>query len=167
MAQIGVMRLLLVRRMQVRAEHLQHFFRPLPKPNRGARNALAHEPVAAVERGGPTVERIAVHGACGDGEGGQDDEPGAEDAAMVELGVGEDVARGGPDGEVVGVGPAFLQGDDVGYGLRAGDLVPDAGEARGAGGRDVFEAPAVEGEEVEFLWGDGGRGGVGHGVVVR
>ena len=147
----------------MRAEDLQYLFRTRAIADARARDALADIPVPAVESAGPAVEGVAVHRACDYGIRGQYDEPGAEDAAVVELGMGQDAARGGADGEVVGVGPAFLQRDDVRWWLRDGDLVPDLGEARGAEGGDVFEAPAVEGEEIEFLGGGVGRGWGGHG----
>jgi len=63
--------------------------------------------------------------------------------------VRQDVLCGFADGEVVFLGPAFLQAYDVGGRVEGGDLAADFCEARIAVFGDEFEAPAVEGEDTE------------------
>lgn len=61
----------------------------------------------------------------------------------------QDVFGDVSNGEIIFLGPAFLQADDLGrWGLR-GDLVGDFLQAGVAVGGEEFEAPAVEGEEAE------------------
>ena len=138
MTQIGVIGLSLVWGVEMRTENLQHIFRARSEADARACNALADEPITAVEGGGAAVKREAIHSACDDGVGGEDDEPRAEDAAVVELGVRQEGAGGRSDGEIIGVGPAFLEGDDVRGGFGSGDLAANLGEAGGARRRDVF-----------------------------
>lgn len=68
---------------------------------------------------------------------------------MVEFGVGEDVFRKAADGEVIFLGPAFLEADDVRSWNGGGDAVADFHEALVAKGGKVLEAPAVESKDVE------------------
>lgn len=72
---------------------------------------------------------------------------------MIVFAVGEDGAGGVADGEVVCAGPAFLEGYDAGPRGGGGELDADLGEAGGAVGGEVEEAPAVESDHVELGWG--------------
>jgi hypothetical protein len=63
--------------------------------------------------------------------------------------VGEDVLGGFADGEEVFLCPALLQADNVGRRVEGGDLAADFCEAGTAVFGDVFEAPAVEGEDAQ------------------
>ena len=61
----------------------------------------------------------------------------------------QDVRGGFADREEVFLRPALLQADDIGRGVESGDLAADFCEAGVAVFRDVFEAPAVEGEDAQ------------------
>lgn len=130
-----------------------------PEAHAGTRHALADVPVAPPKGRRPAVERIAEHGAGLDGPAAQQGQAAAKGAAVVELAMGQNGGGGLADGAVVGLGPALLEADDVGRGVEEGELAADFREARRAEGRDVDEAPAVEGEEADL--GDGGVGGGG------
>jgi len=153
MAEIAIVGLTLIRCMQVRSEHLHNLAFPLSsntrKPDRSACHTFAYEPVTSEESCWAAIERIAHHGAFDDGEGGQDGETAAEDARVVEFGVGEDIFGEAADSEVVFLGPAFLEADDVGSWNGYGDAVADFEEALVAECGQVFEAPAVESKDVE------------------
>jgi len=153
MAEIAIVRLAFIRCMQVRSEYLHYLPFALSlssrKPDRSACNTFTYEPVAAEKSCWAAVERIPHHRAFDDGKGGQDGETAAEDAGVVKFGVGEDVFGEAADSEVVFLGPAFLETDDMGSWNGGRDAVADFEEALVAEGGEVFEAPAVEGEDVE------------------
>lgn len=127
MAEIAIVGLALIRSMKMRGEYLHNLAVPLSlgsgKLDRSACNTFAYEPVPAKESRWAAVEGIAHHGAFDDGEGGQDGETAAEDAGVVELGVGEDIIGEAADSEVVFLGPAFLEADNVGSWNCCGDAV--------------------------------------------
>ena len=134
--------------MQMRTKHLYHLcFPSIPNPR--TCHSLPHKPISPIKSGGAPVQRIAEHGALDDGPYGEDGEAAAEDTAVVELAVGEDVPCGAADGEVVSESPAFLQADDVWSRGGGGESAANSGEAGRSGGGDVLEAPAVEGEDVD------------------
>lgn len=64
------------------------------------------------------------------------------------------------DEVVVGADPAFLEGDYVGWRTVVRDSLSYGEQTGAAVGRDVFEAPTIEGENVQFwyklTWGGGG-----------
>lgn len=130
-------------------------------------NALTGVPVAAEKRRGAAVERVAPHVAVDNGPSGEDGEAGADDAAKVKLGVGEEVAGGIADGLVVGLDPALLEADDGRGRVGGGDLAANLGEAGLSLGGEGEEAPAVEGEEVDFVGGRGRHGGGGDGMSLE
>jgi hypothetical protein len=112
-------------------------------------NALPNIPIPPPKRRRVPIQGILEHGALFNRPAGQDGEPAAKRAAVIELAVGQDLAGAPADGAVVVLDPAFLEADDVRDGDLEGDLAADLVEARGAEGGDVEEAPAVEGEEVD------------------
>ena len=57
---------------------------------------------------------------------------------MVEFAVGQDGVREVSDAEVVFLGPAFLEADDLGWGLEEGETAADFFEALVAEFGDLF-----------------------------
>lgn len=119
-------------------------------PDARTGNALPYKPVPAVEGSRPPVQRVAHHVALLNRPSRQDDEPAAEDAAVVELAMGEDVPRLLPYGLVVLLRPALLQPDNVWLWLGRRDLVADFREALVAELRDELEAPAIERQDPQL-----------------
>ena len=71
---------------------------------------------------------------------------------MVEFCMRKEVCGLSANGRKVGLCPAFLKADNVGSRGGGCERGANVREASGAVGCEVFEAPAVEGEDVEFLW---------------
>jgi len=161
-ADVGIVGLLFVRGMEMRAEDLGDVLVPRPQTDARTRDPFPNVPVAPEEGRGPPVQRVRVHAALLDGPLGQDGQPAAEDAAEVELAVGQDVPGAAADGAVVLLRPALLQPDDLGRVVGGRELVGDFRQSFVAVLGEELEAPAVEGEDADA----GGRGVVGHGCVV-
>lgn len=124
-----------------------------PDAEGGTGNALANIPVTPPKGRGPPVERVLNHGALLYGPAAEDCEAGAPGPGVVELGMGQAVTELAADGAEVVLDPALLQADNVRRRVEGGEATAYLGEAGGAQGRDVEEAPAVEGDEVEVLGG--------------
>ena len=103
MAQVAIPAVL-IRRMQMRVEHLDG---PPPRAQvqHRARHALPGVPVAAPEGRGPPVEHVGVHAGLDDGEAAQHGQARADEPAAVELCVGQHARRRGAQGRVVAVHP--------------------------------------------------------------
>ena len=101
--------------MQMSAENLDDI--PFTELDSRTRHALAHEPIAPEESGGPAIERVSDHVGVDDGEFGEDGQAAAKDAGVVEFPVGKDGVREVADAEVVFLGPAFLKPDDFWRGV--------------------------------------------------
>lgn len=149
-ADVRVIGFLLIRRVEMRAEHLDDILVPGSGPDPRTRDALPDVPVSAEEGRGPPVQRVPVHGALLDRPFGQDGQAAAEDAAEVEFPVGQDVSRLPPDRAVVLLRPALLEADDLGRLVRDGELAAYLGQSLTAVLGEVFEAPAVEGEDADL-----------------
>lgn len=134
----------------VRIKHLDDIPLPGTKANLGTGDALANVPVSPPKGRRTTIEGIAKHGALLYGEAAEDGQAAAKGAAVVELAVGQHLARVAPYGSVVRLGPALLEADDVRRGGQPRELAANLIEARLAEVGDVKEAPAVEGQEVQF-----------------
>ena len=65
-ADVGVVRFPLVRRVQVGGEDFRHIVRGGSDPDSCTSNALAHEPVAPEKGRGPAIEWVADHAALFD-----------------------------------------------------------------------------------------------------
>ncbi len=124
-------------------EHVNDILLARAKLYPGRGNAFSNVPVPPPEGRRAPVERVLEEAAADNGPAAEDGEAAAPDSGVVELAVREDVAGGGADGLVVGGHPALLQADNVRPRLEEGELATDLGEARGALGGDVQEAPAV------------------------
>lgn len=111
--------------------------------------ALAYIPVTAVKSRGPPIERVGRHAALLDRPSRQNDESTTEDAAMVELAIGQKMTCPVPYGIVVSLRPALLQPHNVWRLLGRGDLVPNLVQALVAELGDVLQAPAIERENAQ------------------
>jgi len=131
-------------------EDLDYVLLPRSEAYLGTSDTLPNIPISPPKRRRSPVQRIANHRALLDGPPGQDDEACAESATVVEFAVGEHEAGLAADGQVVLLAEELLQSDDVGLGIRGGDTAADFGYAFAAELGDVFEAPAVEGEDVDI-----------------
>ena len=120
----------------------------------GAGNALADVPIAPPEGGRPAVQRIGEHGRLLDGPAREYGEASAKRAGVVELAIGEDVARDAAELAEVGGAEELLEGDDVRLGARGGDAAGNLGDALGTELGDLLQAPDVEGYDV-YLAGEG------------
>lgn len=153
------------------------------KAQAGVGDALANEPVAAPESGWAAVEGVGDHGGFLYGPARENGEAAAESAREVELGVRETgadlpencsrvsqrrrqkrqrIVSFSLTGEVVIVGPDLLEADYVRTRLDDGELSANLVETGLAElGEVELEAPAVEGDDVDF-----GRKGGFHCQVV-
>lgn len=134
-------------------ENFNYIILPRPKSHTSTRHSLADIPIASPKGCGPAIERIPKHGARFDRPPAEKGKATTKGTAIVELSIGENGCGGLTDGEIVGLGPAFLEADDIRRRVEEGKLAADFSETRGAEVRDVEQAPAVEGEEPDL--GDG------------
>lgn len=133
----------------MRVEYLNHILLPSAKSNLRTCNALADVPIAPPKRCWSAIERVLEHGALLNGPPTQDGQTASEGTTVVELRIRQHMSRPPPNRQIIIMDPAFLQTDDIRRGNEEGDLAANFVEARGPEFRDMEEAPAVEGEEVE------------------
>lgn len=141
------------------AKDFHYFLQSSPVSESRTCNSFAYIPVPSVEGSGTSVEGVPVHATLFNGPFCKDYEPTAEDAAVIEFAIREDGVGMRADGLVVSLAPAFLEGYYVGRGVCNGDTPADFIKSFGAKGGDIFEAPAVEREDVDTFR---GFRGVGH-----
>lgn len=136
MADIAIMRLDLIWGVEVRVQHFDHIVGVRADAQGRRSDAFAYEPVASEKGGGAAVEGVAVHRGGFDWIDAKEGETPAEDAGVVVLAVvgGE----GGGYGEVIGLGPAFLEADYVREGGEVGEFLADLLEAGAAMRGDVL-----------------------------
>ena len=113
----------------MRAEYLDDVLPPFSESDLGARDPLSHEPVSAEKGRGSAVQWVADHVALFDGPFGEDGEPAAKDAAVIEFAVGKGAFREFADLAVVFRRPAFLEADDVGDRAGGGEARANFGKA--------------------------------------
>ena len=140
----------LVRRMQMRVEHLHGPPGPpgLVQLEHRTGHALARVPVPTPEGRRAAVEHVRVHAGLHDGEPAQDDQPSPDEPAVVELAVREHGCRGGAQLDVVAVHPHLLQPDNVPRRPRGRDAPRDLVQPLAPPLRDILEPPAVEAQDV-------------------
>jgi hypothetical protein len=127
-------------------------------PYHSASDALTDIPVSSEKSRGPAIQGVLVHGAFDDGPSRQYSKAAAEDAAEVELAIGQDMLRTLPDGVVVLLRPALLQAYNVRRWIIAREDGADVGQALSTKGREIFQAPAIQSDDSQ-LWCHSGAAG--------
>src|SRR2546423_15411279 len=111
MTYIAVVRLALIRGVQMRVENFQKH--SVWHPYSRTSHSLAHVPVAPEECCRSAIQRIPEHVTLLNWPPGQDGKSASENAGVVEFAIGQHIVSLSPDGSVVAVGPTFLQANDI------------------------------------------------------
>ena len=148
MAEVGVIGLALVGGVKMGAEHFGNIIVARPEPNAGAGNTLPYKPVPTEEGCWTAVQGVANHGRLLNRPFGEDNEATAENAAVVEFPIWQDVCGMAADFLVVFLREAFLQANNLGGWICSGKALGDLVQAFDADFGDVFKIPAIVCEKV-------------------